>query len=198
FGYGVAMRKSEARQRQAAVVDSLTGLLNRSKLSDRFEEVRQLAVARHESVALLVCDLDHFKAVNDEHGHAAGDRVLVDTAMLLRAALAGHELIYRLGGEEFVVIIAGADAASAASNAERVRAAIATGRPGGVDVTISVGTAVAAGADLHYDALFGAADAALYDAKHRGRDQAVTVVLAAGAVTEVDEHGGRLEQLRAA
>lgn len=190
FGYGLAMRTSEARQRQAAVVDPLTGLLNRSKLGDRFEEVRQLAVARGESVAMLVCDLDHFKTVNDEHGHAAGDAVLVGTALLLRAALAGHELIYRLGGEEFVVILAGADTTSATQGAERVRNAIAGGTPGGVPVTISVGAAVASGPDLAYDALFHAADGALYEAKRRGRDRVVTVQLAGGSSREIGESAG--------
>lgn len=189
LAYGVALRSGEIRQRRAAVLDPLTGLLNRAKLDERFEEVRQVAVARNRTVGLLVADLDHFKAVNDHHGHAAGDAVLVATAYELRRVLAGHELIYRLGGEEFAVILEDTDLAAATAHAELVRAAIVAARPGGVDVTTSVGVVVGDPAELEFAALFEAADAALYRAKHAGRNRVVAGALGDAALREVPGRG---------
>lgn len=177
LAYGVALRNGEVKQRRAAVLDPLTGLLNRAKLDERFEEVRQVAVARDRTVGLLLCDLDHFKLVNDHHGHAAGDAVLVATADELRRALPDFELIYRLGGEEFAIVLPDTDLTSATAHAELVRGAIVRARPGGVDVTTSVGVAVGDPADLDFAALFASADAALYRAKHAGRNRVVAGVI---------------------
>lgn len=189
LAYGVALRSGDITQRRAAVLDPLTGLLNRAKLDERFEEVRQVAVARGRTVGLLVCDLDHFKAVNDHHGHAAGDAVLVATAYELRRVLAGHELVYRLGGEEFAVILEDTDLASATAHAELVRAAIVAARPGGVEVTTSVGVVVGDPAELEFGELFNAADAALYRAKHAGRNRVVAGVLGDADLREVPKRG---------
>lgn len=177
LAYGVALRSGEVTQRRAAVLDPLTGLLNRAKLDERFEEVRQIAVARERTVGLLLCDLDHFKLVNDHHGHATGDAVLIATAYELRRVLAGHELVYRLGGEEFAVVLPDTDLASATAHGELIRAAIVAARPGGIDVTTSVGVAVGDPALLDYSALFAAADTALYRAKHAGRNRVVAGTL---------------------
>lgn len=173
LAYGTALRDGEVAQRRAAVLDPLTGLLNRAKLDERFEEVRQVAVARGRTVGLLLCDLDHFKLVNDHHGHAKGDAVLVATAYELRRVLADHELIYRLGGEEFAVVLPDTDLSGATAQAELVRAAVVAARPGGVDVTTSVGVVVGEPSSLDYAVLFAAADAALYRAKHAGRNRVV-------------------------
>ncbi len=177
LAYGTALRNGEVAQRRAAVLDPLTGLLNRAKLDERFEEVRQVAVARERTVGLLLCDLDHFKLVNDHHGHARGDAVLVATAAELRRVLADHELIYRLGGEEFAVVLPDTDVAAATACGELVRSAIVAARPGGVDVTTSVGVAVGDPAALDYSTLFAAADSALYRAKHAGRNRVVAGTL---------------------
>lgn len=189
LAYGVALRSGEVKQRRAAVLDPLTGLLNRAKLDERFEEVRQVAVARERTVGLLVCDLDHFKSVNDQHGHAAGDAVLVDTAYELRRVLAGHELIYRLGGEEFAVVLEDTDLASAAAHAELVRAAIVAARPGGIEVTTSVGVVVSDPSELEFADLFNAADTALYRAKHAGRNRVVAGELGDADLREVPGRG---------
>lgn len=189
LAYGVALRDGEMTQRRAAVLDPLTGLLNRAKLDERFEEVRQVAVARERTVGLLVCDLDHFKAVNDHHGHATGDAVLVDTAYELRRVLPGHELIYRLGGEEFAVVLEDTDLPAATAHAELVRAAIVAARPGGVDVTTSVGVVVGDPGTLDFGELFNAADAALYRAKHAGRNRVVAGELGDADLREVSVRG---------
>ncbi len=197
LAYGTALRDGEVKQRRAAVLDPLTGLLNRAKLDERFEEVRQVAVARERTVGLLLCDLDHFKLVNDHHGHAAGDTVLVATAYELRRVLHDHELIYRLGGEEFAVVLPDTDLAAATAHAELVRAAVVAARPGGVHVTTSVGVAVGAPDDLDFSTLFEAADAALYRAKHAGRNRVVAGVLGDADLRSIDA-GDRDDQPEAA
>ena len=86
----------------------LTGLLNRKALGARFEEIAQQASVAGGSVCLLACDLDHFKQVNDVHGHETGDRVLKETAYVMRKHLRSFELVYRMGGEEFLIVLPGA------------------------------------------------------------------------------------------
>jgi diguanylate cyclase (GGDEF)-like protein len=124
-------------------------------------------------VCVLVCDLDRFKAVNDRYGHERGDAVLKDAAYALRKQLRSFELIYRLGGEEFLIVLAGTTLGEGRDVAERARVALSGARPGGLPVTISIGVAAARGAEVSYDALFRAADAALYEAKRAGRDRVV-------------------------
>ena len=101
---------AEVEQRGEAVLDHLTGLLNRTSLQRRFEELAQQAALSDEPISLIVFDLDAFKAINDEQGHARGDVVLRDVAYLVRKQLRSFELVYRLGGEEFLVVLPGADA----------------------------------------------------------------------------------------
>src|SRR5215217_4383265 len=128
---------------------------------------------RDGAVALVLLDLDRFKRVNDEHGHERGDAVLRDTAYQIRKALRSFELVYRLGGEEFLLLLPGADLDGGIEIAERVREAVAVARPGDVEITLSAGVATAAGEEVRYDALFRAADLALLRAKREGRDQVV-------------------------
>jgi diguanylate cyclase (GGDEF)-like protein len=160
------------------VLDPLTGLLNRAALLARFDELEQLAGhGEHASLGMLVADLDHFKQVNDEHGHPAGDAVLKDIAYAMRKALRAFDLVYRIGGEEFVVLLPGADLEHSLEVGERLRAAVAENRTGDITVTMSLGAAAARGSAVHFADFYGAADAALYAAKRGGRDR----VCAAGA-----------------
>ena len=129
-------------------------------------------------MAMLVGDVDRFKRVNDEHGHARGDAVLKGIADALAEELRAVDMIYRFGGEEFVVLLGRADERVAMTVAERLRRAVAAARPGDLDVTMSWG--VATGADVDFDGLFAAADAALYRAKQDGRNR---VALMAGATS---------------
>ena len=167
------LMSSEMRQRSSAILDPLTGLLNRTSLEARFAEIAEQAAQSGESVCVLVCDLDRFKAVNDRYGHERGDAVLKDAAYVLRKQLRSFELIYRLGGEEFLIVLAGTTLGEGRDVAERARVALSDARPGDLPVTISIGVAAARGEGVGYDALFRAADAALYEAKRAGRDRVV-------------------------
>jgi diguanylate cyclase (GGDEF)-like protein len=167
------LMSSEMRQRSASILDPLTGLLNRTSLEARFDEIAEQAAQTGDAVCVLVCDLDRFKAVNDRYGHERGDEVLKDAALVLRRQLRAFELVYRLGGEEFLVVLPGTTLGEGRDVAERARAALAGARPGDLPVTMSVGVAAARGEDVDYEALFRGADAALYEAKNAGRDRVV-------------------------
>jgi diguanylate cyclase (GGDEF)-like protein len=162
----------EFGHREAAQLDSLTGLLNRKALESRFDELRKGAALTGQAISLIVCDLDHFKLVNDEHGHDRGDAVLRDVAVALRQATRSSELIYRVGGEEFVVLLPGIEPDDAADVAERLRSAVAAALPGGLALTASIGYATAHGEGIRFGELFRAADGALYLSKAAGRDRA--------------------------
>jgi diguanylate cyclase (GGDEF)-like protein len=168
-----ALVEAEMAQRDAAVLDPLTGLLNRKALDLRILELEQQARLTGASVALVACDLDHFKRVNDTHGHDRGDAVLRSFAYQMRKALRSFELIYRLGGEEFLFVLPGARLEEAEAIAERLRKSVEEGEPGGLEVTASFGVSAAAGEDFVYSELFKAADEALYEAKDAGRNRVV-------------------------
>jgi diguanylate cyclase (GGDEF)-like protein len=173
-----ATQASDRDHRREAVLDPLTGLLNRSAMLNRFEELEQLAGhGEHASLGLLVADLDHFKQVNDEHGHPTGDAVLKDVAYAMRKALRAFDLVYRVGGEEFVVLLPGADLERTLEVGDRLREAVAECRTGDVAITMSLGAAAARGGGVRFLDLYGAADAALYTAKRGGRNR----VCAAGS-----------------
>jgi diguanylate cyclase (GGDEF)-like protein len=169
------LMNAEMQQRSESALDPLTGLLNRTSLPARFAEIAEQAALAGDPVCVVVCDLDAFKAINDEHGHERGDAVLRDSALLLRGQLRSFELIYRLGGEEFLLVLPGLTLTEGRDVAERARAAFEAERPGGLAVTASMGVAAARGEDVAYQPLFRAADAALYEAKRSGRNRVVVM-----------------------
>jgi diguanylate cyclase (GGDEF)-like protein len=173
--FAETLMRAEMEQRSDAVLDPLTGLLNRKALGPRFEEIAQQASLTGAPICLIACDLDHFKDVNDEHGHARGDAVLKDAAYVLRKQLRSFELIYRLGGEEFLIVLPGVSMPEGRAIAERVRGGLEDARPGGLAVTMSLGVAGASGAGVAFEPLFRAADDALYEAKRAGRNRVVAV-----------------------
>ena len=179
------LMSAEADQRTASVLDPLTNLLNRKALDSHFPEIARQSHYTNKPVALVACDLDHFKAINDEHGHQKGDEVLRDVADAFRAHLRTFELVYRVGGEEFLIVLPGVAPDDAHMVAERVRSGIESARPGGLEVTASIGLAVAIGKAVDYDSLYAAADKALYEAKNGGRNQVVVAPLAEPPVTTV-------------
>jgi diguanylate cyclase (GGDEF)-like protein len=166
----MALTRTERGLRRASVLDPLTGLLNRSSLEGRLCELCKLAEQSGAWVCAVICDLDHFKAINDTHGHDVGDAVLRAVAERLRADLRAFELAYRLGGEEFLIVLPGADAAAGTKVAERLRRSIEATPVDGVDVTASFGVSALAGSDTDPDRLYKTADQALYAAKMAGRN----------------------------
>ena len=134
---------------------------------------------------MIVCDLDRFKQVNDAYGHDRGDKVLRDCTYEIRKALRSFELAYRVGGEEFVVLLPGLDVRQGFEVASRLRESIEGARPGGLDLTMSVGVAAAAGTQVSGKPLFRAADEALYRAKAAGRNR-VEVTRPVGAEANGD------------
>jgi diguanylate cyclase (GGDEF)-like protein len=172
-GVSSALMSGELEHRSRAVLDPLTGLLNRASLESRAAEIEQQARLTDGAVSVVLLDLDRFKRVNDEYGHERGDAVLRDAAYEIRKALRSFELVYRIGGEEFLLLLPGADLEAGLEVAERVRLAVASARPGDLDLTLSAGVATGAGAAVRYEELFRAADQALLDAKREGRDRVV-------------------------
>ena len=165
--------RAEIKQRSDAVLDPLTGLLNRKALAVRFAEIAQQAALTGAPICLIACDLDHFKRVNDDHGHTRGDAVLKDAAYVMRKQLRSFELIYRLGGEEFLIVLPGVAVDEGRAIAERVRAGIEDARPAGLGVTTSFGVAGSDGGAALFEPLFAAADAALTRPSATGRNRVV-------------------------
>lgn len=168
-----ALQAAELHHRGEAILDPLTGLLNRHALLPRFIELSCQARLSHQPLCLMLCDVDDFKQINDIHGHDRGDAVLRDIAYELRKRLRSFELIYRLGGEEFLILLPGIGRRAGLNIAERLRAAVERTRPTGVRTTISLGLSTARGGEIDYDTLFKAADRALYEAKRAGRNRVV-------------------------
>jgi diguanylate cyclase (GGDEF)-like protein len=168
-----ALVESDLAHRRRSTLDPLTGLFNRNALEQRLSELDGQPCNPSEglSYALLLCDLDHFKRVNDQFGHAAGDAVLQDVAYTMRAALRAGDSIYRVGGEEILVMLPGAGHEDAMEIAERLRIAVCERRPVGVPVSLSIGVAVAEAGTVDTEDMLSRADAALYAAKASGRDR---------------------------
>jgi diguanylate cyclase (GGDEF)-like protein/PAS domain S-box-containing protein len=169
-----ALVVNQQRLSQAVHHDALTGLINRMGLQHRLTDVIAQAERTRRPVAFLYVDLDHFKKVNDLHGHTCGDRLLQVVADRLRSCVAASDLVARMGGDEFVVIATGVrDLNSAGSIAVRIREKLAL--PFEVDsqeisLTSSVGVSVFPDHGADYEVLLKNADIALYDAKDGGRD----------------------------
>jgi diguanylate cyclase (GGDEF)-like protein len=162
--------RSDLDHRSEAVIDPLTSMLNRNALSTRLEELTQQAKINQQPVAMIVADLDGFKAINDKHGHSVGDAVLRDLAYRMRAELRAYDLAYRLGGEEFLILLPGGTVDNAAEIAERLRAVVESSEICGLSLTMSVGVAASSPGPFDYGAVFKAADQALYTAKAEGRN----------------------------
>lgn len=161
-----------------ASIDDLTGLHNRRTFIETATRHWETARREKRSFAVAMADIDHFKRVNDTHGHAVGDLVLRQCSQTARSAFRSSDLIGRLGGEEFGVALTGLDADQAHEAMERFRAAVAAmdirHEGAAINVTISCGVCVAAGGDSCFDQLLIRADKALYQAKNQGRNQVVT------------------------
>lgn len=158
---------------QQANTDELTGALNRRGLLQRLEDEHAGALQGKASYALMMVDVDHFKAINDQHGHARGDEVLRAVSASLRAALRSDDLVGRWGGEEFCVLLPRTQLRDAEPLAQRVATRVAASSTG-VHVTVSIGVSEFGPADLDLQAVIRRADDALYRAKEAGRNRVVT------------------------
>jgi len=158
-----------------ATHDALTSLWNRGRILEFLHSALQAS----ESTAILLCDIDHFKRINDVHGHLAGDAVLREVAARLRGAVREDDAIGRYGGEEFLIVLNGCDARCLPERAEQIRKAVSEGgsiMDGVTTISVSIG-AIAMGGDdaapLPVEAILNLSDTALYQAKSGGRNRVV-------------------------
>jgi diguanylate cyclase (GGDEF)-like protein/PAS domain S-box-containing protein len=161
-----------AEAQKLAKTDPLTGLANRRATIGWLESMMTCSLEIDEPLAVLMFDIDHFKLINDSHGHQTGDEVLCKIAEIARAQIRAEDLVGRIGGEEFVCILSGVGGREARALAERVCRAIAQGteRASCPKATISIGLALLRKGDT-VETLMRRADAALYEAKENGRNQ---------------------------
>jgi diguanylate cyclase (GGDEF)-like protein/PAS domain S-box-containing protein len=165
-------KRMEQELQRLALYDSLTGLANRALLADRLERLAAELATGGSDFAVLFCDVDRFKSVNDTRGHAGGDEVLVAVAQRMLEAARDGDTVARLGGDEFVLLCPGADAYTARRLAQHVTEAFRTPLDvRGEQVLVSVSIGVAATPEVAPETLLRAADAAVYDAKERGGAQ---------------------------
>ncbi len=177
--YTERLRDNVQMSIEMAITDALTGLFNRRYMESHLGTLIEQAAARGKPLSALVIDIDYFKAINDSHGHDAGDDVLRDFALRIKRSIRVIDLACRYGGEEFVIVMPETDMAVAAMVAERLRRRIAA-EPFGiaqgarhVAVTISIGIAGFRGKDDTAASLLKRADQALYRAKRDGRNRVV-------------------------
>jgi two-component system cell cycle response regulator len=176
--YTSRLRDNVQMSIEMAITDPLTGLYNRRYMESHLGALMEQAVSRKKPLTVLVLDIDYFKAINDTHGHDAGDDVLREFALRIKKSIRGIDLACRYGGEEFVVVTPETDITVATMVAERLRRRIATEafqiQKGlkTLEVTISVGIAALGNSDTA-GTLLKRADAALYRAKRDGRNRVV-------------------------
>lgn len=172
YYYRSASIAAEARLVLLASHDPLTGLLNRRRMLERLHERRAEFDRRERPFALVMADIDHFKAVNDAHGHEVGDQVLCDISQVLKANLREEDVLARWGGEEYLILLSEASLEAASVVAEKLRRAVETHPFGGgaLSITMTFGVHVFDGA-LTLEQAIAAADSALYAGKAAGRNR---------------------------
>lgn len=170
FYWAYRMKLLNDKLRKMSETDILTGLYNRMKLNVQFTREVERASRYKRSLSVIMMDIDHFKKINDEHGHLTGDKVLVKFARLAQGSLRKTDIIGRWGGEEFLIVCPETGADEAAMVAERIRKALSECDENICDCTVSGGVAVYRENDTE-DSLLSRADAALYQAKNSGRNK---------------------------
>lgn len=174
---GGAIRSMRAKEelRRLVSTDSLTGVSSRRAFIEQARDTLDRASRRGEPVALMIMDLDHFKSINDNHGHPAGDQALVRFAELCRHVLRDEDIIGRTGGEEFAVVLRGAEKEQAGRLAESLRRHVETSTintsVGDLRLSVSIGVAMPAEGERSLNRLLKRADDALYAAKRAGRNR---------------------------
>jgi diguanylate cyclase (GGDEF)-like protein len=175
LGVGLVREEAETHLRRSADIDALTGVLNRGAFFARGEALIRTAGRDGGPLALLLFDLDQFKAINDRYGHLMGDLALIAFTRAVTNVVRATDLVGRIGGEEFAVLIGGIEVSTATAIAERIRfdfARTSVSHDGkALTATVSAGIATARGAMVELTGLIAEADRALYAAKRAGRDQ---------------------------
>lgn len=177
FSYqDLEMEKVQQSLYDSAVTDGLTGIYNKRYFLDRFSQEFTYARRHNELLHLVIFDIDHFKSVNDEHGHVMGDAVLQATAKLVMQKIRNEDLVARFGGEEFVIFMRGISTADAELVADRLRESISENQvvlgENSIQVTVSIGLVSGPSkACFSPDDMIREADALLYQAKKNGRNQ---------------------------
>jgi diguanylate cyclase (GGDEF)-like protein len=172
IAFAVGHARLFARFQSLALMDDLTGLYNRRSFNIQLDRDIRLATRLGQPLALIMFDIDHFKRVNDMHGHSTGDQVLRIVARLVEAELRGVDTVARYGGEEFMVILPQANEDGASVIAERIRRSVEQAKMPEVGcVTVSSGIAIYPDYTEDRDTLLSFADRALYEAKRAGRNR---------------------------
>ncbi len=166
-----ALSTANERLNTLATVDSLTGILNRRAIFDVLEKQMSACGRSKRELSILMVDIDHFKSLNDVHGHIKGDMVLRTVATQLKSASRAHDEVGRYGGEEFLLVLPDTDADEAIAVAERIRKQVESHDCQGVAVTVSVGIATYREAYAIADQFIDVADKALYESKRTGRNR---------------------------
>ena len=180
YTYALLQERAAAMLRYHSDHDALTNCLNRRTFNEALDRLEAARSGERRCTFLLI-DIDHFKSINDQHGHLVGDRIITQVAAALGRELDPGTPLYRYGGEEFAVMLAHADEAAGTRLAERLRAAVARTDFQGVAVTVSIGVAGWQAGQGSVSVAVGHADQALYDAKRAGRDRVVSRIPAARA-----------------
>ncbi len=173
FTYALLQERAAAMLRYHSDHDALTNCLNRRTFNETLEQLSS-PNATHKACSILLIDIDHFKSINDQHGHLVGDRIITQVAAELGRQLDAGTPLFRYGGEEFAIILRQADERQAGALAERLRSAIAACDFQGVAVTVSIGVAQWQSGQGGLASAIGRADRALYAAKNAGRNRVVT------------------------
>jgi len=177
--YHDCLRNSVQKTVEMAVRDPLTDLHNRRYFDSHFSNMFEKSLLSGKPLAALICDIDHFKGVNDTYGHDVGDMVIIDVAARIRKSIRNVDMACRYGGEEFVVVMPGTDTKLAERVAERIRSEVeahpVVTKKGAVQVpvTVSVGVSAREGNEDTSERLLKRADIALYTAKKQGRNQVI-------------------------
>ncbi|PLK50294.1 GGDEF domain-containing protein [Uliginosibacterium sp. TH139] len=177
--HALSVHEAEQALHRIASSDPLTGLFNRRAITELAEREIARSQRTHQPLSLILCDIDHFKRINDSHGHAAGDHVLQTVAKLLQATVREYDCVARWGGEEFLILLPDATGAGAAAIAERLRAAVEacviSFEGQAIPVTLTLGVSLLDPQE-NWHAAINRADEALYRGKAGGRNRVETGV----------------------
>ncbi|MEC8523109.1 MAG: diguanylate cyclase [Pseudomonadota bacterium] len=167
----VTLKRQQDRLLQLAMHDQLTGLYNRHYMLEMVDQRLSRARRHNTPLSLLIVDLDHFKKINDTHGHIVGDQILEQVSALLNQQCRTEDTVTRFGGEEFLILMEPCSLNQAHYKAEVMRHQISELMPSGIEVTVSIGAAEFSDSDTNFNDMLKRADDALYRAKANGRNQ---------------------------